>query len=116
MPGNPAGYIHAAKNAAIRASVEARTQTLANGHPCLLRVGKILAQQANDTFQVGLLDDSDAVVATVNYVGSCPSIAHTVGEIVWLVQFPGRNVIVILASAGGSGCVDQIQNVGLQVS
>lgn len=100
---NAVGVIWGAKQGAKDAQAQARSDALAAGRPAMLQVGRIKALQAGNTYSVDVLADDDSIVATVEYVRSIPYAVYVVGDNVWLVQWDGNPVPVILTGSGGGG-------------
>lgn len=104
----PVGYIHAAKQTAALARREARPDELASGYPAPLRLGKIKSVETNGGYEVDVLTDAGGVATTTHNVRAVPAVTYEAGDVVWLVQRAGHQVLVILGASGNGGTVGGI--------
>ena len=99
---NAVGVIWGAKQGAKDAQAQARSDALAAGRPAMLQLARIKALQAGNTYSVDVLADDDSIVATVEFVRCIPYTTYAVDDIVWLVQWDGNPILVVMGTGGGS--------------
>lgn len=107
---NPTGYIHSAKQRAEEAHTAPRPEVEVGGWPALLRIGQVAAAQGS-CWQVTVLADDGSTLATLNYVRCVPTATLEIGALVWLVQLPNTEP-VIMASSGGTAS-SALDNAGM---
>lgn len=97
----PVSAISSARQQATAARTEARPQTLAPGRPATLRIARVTAVRAHNSYDVALLDDlGNATVAVVG-LRSVPVIDLAVNALCWVVTWDGNPVPCILGASGG---------------
>lgn len=97
----PVNYIHGAREQAMLGRREARATYDHQARPNVLSIGRIAAVQANNTYQVEVLDDAGNVIHTWDYLRVVPHSPVPVGAIVWLVRQEGYPMPVIMVTGGG---------------
>jgi hypothetical protein len=97
------GYVHAAKQDSRESRTEARSDILATGRPALLRIGRISAVQGGGSYGVEIIDDQGGIAGTMDHVFVVPTTSQSVGNIVWVVTWPGNPISIIIGGTGEGG-------------
>lgn len=107
------GFVYASREGGRLARLEARQNTDAAGYPTMLVPARVTAANADGSYKVVTYSDSGEVDQAHDYAVPVPAADLEVDQVVWLVQWPGNPVPVILvAGGGGSGCAVLASEIG----
>lgn len=107
---NSTSYIYRSRQESNQARIESRPDA-EMGDLARLQFGIIKAVQAPGVYQVATLAEDGSEGAVIDGVRPFPMTELFVDDAVWLVQWPGNPMPVILVTGGG-GCQAALTDLG----
>lgn len=113
---NNTGYIYGARDDAGSARREARPENEFTAPPPLLQPAVVKEVQASGVYKVATLGDDGEETAEIEGVRCFPVAELQVDQSVWLVNWPGSPLpIILVAGGGGTTCAISIDYFGVHL-